>query len=208
MMEIWRECLKDVERNVAEAKDFRLPVIVPIVLYNGESRWTACKSYKEYLRNSDMFGEYAVDFNYILLNVNGYTDEELLELENLISLVFVIDKAKDFEDLMESLRKMMEPLGKVSLEDYLMFKHWLKNIATSGMTAEQKREVAEAIDNSEGVENLRYNLERAITSEFEEVEAKGEYKKAISVAQNMLQMGIDVQTIIKATVLPEETILD
>ena len=172
MVEIWREYLKDIEANVAEAKDFKLPVIVPMVLYNGANRWTACKSYKEYLRNSDLFGEYAVDFNYILLNVNGYPDEELLELSNLISLVFLIDKTKDYEEMMATLEKMIEPLRKISPEEFLMFKHWLINIATSGMTKEQKKEVEEAVEDSEEVENMRYNLERAITNEFEKIECK------------------------------------
>ena len=172
MMEIWREYLKDIDTNVAESKDFKLPVIVPMVLYNGANRWTACKSYKEYLRNSDIFGEYAVDFKYILLNVNGYPDKELLELSNLISLVFLIDKTKDYEEMMATLKKMIEPLSKISPEEFLMFKHWLINIATSGMTKEQKKEVEEAVEDSEEMENMRYNLERAITSEFEKIECK------------------------------------
>jgi hypothetical protein len=172
MLEIWREYLKDIEVNVAEAKDFKLPVIVPMVLYNGANSWTACKTYKEYLRNSDIFGEYAVDFKYILLNVNGYPDEELLELSNLISLIFLIDKTKDYGEMMATLEKMIEPLSKISPEEFLMFKHWLINIATSGMTKEQKKEVEEAVEDSEEVENMRYNLERAITSEFQKIEFK------------------------------------
>lgn len=172
MMELWREYLKDIDANVAESKDFKLPVIVPMVLYNGANRWTACKSYKEYLRNSDIFGEYAVDFKYILLNVNSYPDEELMELSNLISMVFLIDKTKDYGEMMATLKKMIEPLRKISPEEFLMFKHWLINIATSGMTIEQKKGVEEAVEDSEEVENMRYNLERAITSEFEKIEFK------------------------------------
>ena len=40
------------------------------------------------------------------------------------------------------------------------------------MTKEQKKEVEEAVEDSEEVENMRYNLERAITSEFEKIEFK------------------------------------
>jgi hypothetical protein len=113
-----------------------------------------------------------VDFKYILLNVNGYPDEELLELSNLISLIFLIDKTKDYGEMMATLKKMIEPLRKISPEEFLMFKHWLINIATSGMTKEQKKEVEEAVEDSEEVENMRYNLERAITNEFEKIECK------------------------------------
>ena len=187
MLEIWREYLKDIEANIAEVKDFKLPVVVPMVLYNGANRWTACKSYKEYLRNSDLFGEYAVDFKYILLNVNGYPDEELLELSNLISLIFLIDKTKDYGEMMATLQKMIEPLRKISPEEFLMFKHWLINIATSGMTKEQKKEVEEAVEDSEEVENMRYNLERAITNEFEKIEFKLKEAKVEGKAEDICQ---------------------
>ena len=33
MLEIWREYLKDIDTNIAESKDFKLPVIVQMVLY-------------------------------------------------------------------------------------------------------------------------------------------------------------------------------
>jgi hypothetical protein len=154
-----------------------------MVLYNGSNRWTACKSYKDYLRNSDLFGEYAVDFKYILLNVNGYPDEKLLELSNLISLIFLIDKTKDYSEMMATLQKMIEPLRKISPEEFLMFKHWLINIATSGMTKEQKKEVEEAVEDSEEVENMRYNLERAITNEFQKIEFKLKEAKEDGIAE-------------------------
>lgn len=209
MLEIWREYLKDIKSGIAEAKDFKLPVIVPIVLYNGANKWTACGSYKEYLKNSDIFGDYAVDFKYILLNVNGYEDEELLELSNLISLVFLIDKTKNFVEIMENLKRMIEPLKKVSPEEFLMFKHWIMNIATSGMSESQKKEVREAMIDSEEVENMVYNLERAITNEFKKYENKAleERKEGkIEVAKNMLQMGMDILIVVKATGLKEEEI--
>ena len=82
------------------------------------------------------------------------------------------DKTKDYGEMMATLKKMIEPLRKISPEEFLMFKHWLINIATSGMTKEQKKEVEEAVEDSEEVENMRYNLERAITSEFEKIEFK------------------------------------
>jgi hypothetical protein len=42
--------------------------------------------------------------------------------------------------MMATLQKMIEPLRKISPEEFLMFKHWLINIATSGMTKEQKKQ--------------------------------------------------------------------
>lgn len=49
MTEIWREYIKNIERGREKRKDFQLTVVIPIVLYNGKTSWTAQKSYREYL---------------------------------------------------------------------------------------------------------------------------------------------------------------
>ena len=49
MTEIWREYIKNVDKGGEKRKDYKLPVIIPIVLYNGKYSWTAQKSFKDYL---------------------------------------------------------------------------------------------------------------------------------------------------------------
>jgi predicted transposase YdaD len=62
MLEIWRDYLKGIDPNVAQRKEHKLPVIVPMVLYNGLYNWTACRSFKETLDGANLFGEYVPDF--------------------------------------------------------------------------------------------------------------------------------------------------
>jgi hypothetical protein len=72
MTGIWRDVLKNTDPKEAERKDFRLPSIVPIVLYNSKERWTACRQFRQVLAASELFGEHVVDFKYILIDVNRY----------------------------------------------------------------------------------------------------------------------------------------
>ncbi|NJD01607.1 MAG: Rpn family recombination-promoting nuclease/putative transposase [Ruminiclostridium sp.] len=88
MVEIWRNIIRDTERNAAARKDFRLPVIVPCVLYNGDDNWTVCRSFRETLEANELFCEYALDFKYILFDVKRYNKKKLLELANVIGAVF------------------------------------------------------------------------------------------------------------------------
>ena len=100
--------------------------------------------------------------------------------------------------MMITLKQMIEPLKKVSPEEFLMFKHWLINIATSGMTNDQKKEVEGAVENSEEVENMLYNLEKAITNEFHKVKEED--------AINFLELGVDEAIVAKGTGLSIEKI--
>ena len=47
MVEIWREIYNNTPQHERESKHFRLPPIVPAVLYNGAGSWTAALSFKE-----------------------------------------------------------------------------------------------------------------------------------------------------------------
>lgn len=70
--EIWREVLKNTKKIEAKSKDFKLPAIVPIVLYNGEYKWTVEKNFKNVINQSELFGNSIIDFEYILIDINKY----------------------------------------------------------------------------------------------------------------------------------------
>jgi hypothetical protein len=72
MVEIWRDVLKNTDKKEAERKEFRLPSIIPIILYNGKGRWTAVRQFKETLAAAELFQKYVVDFEYILIDINRY----------------------------------------------------------------------------------------------------------------------------------------
>lgn len=57
MTEIWRGFLRDADEEVKSKKGFRLPCIVPVVLYNGKNNWTACRRYGEYQSGYEFFCE-------------------------------------------------------------------------------------------------------------------------------------------------------
>ena len=113
MVEIWRDVLKNIPSEEAARKDFRLPPIIPILLYNGRDKWTACRSFKETLAEAELFKEFVVDFKYILIDVNRYDKQTLMDLANLIGTVFLIDQSKDFKDYTEPVIRNRSDFKKV-----------------------------------------------------------------------------------------------
>lgn len=178
MVEIWRSILKDVPKKELRRKDFELPVIVPIVLYNGSRKWTAKTSYKEILSSYETFGEYAVDFKYILIDVNRYTKDELLKLENLIASVFLLEQKVEFEEMMARLKELSNMLKKLNEDEILLFKAWFKKILMARMPEEERKNIERIIDENKEVGEMISNLERTILQEMKEREKKG-IKKGI-----------------------------
>jgi Putative transposase, YhgA-like. len=48
MVEVWRDVYKNTPEKERARKGFRLPSIVPAVLYNGKKGWTARRGFREY----------------------------------------------------------------------------------------------------------------------------------------------------------------
>jgi hypothetical protein len=134
MVEIWRGILKDTSEGYEKTKEFRMPAIVPIILYNGYNNWTACRSFKEYLSGYELFGENIIDFEYILLDVNRYTKEELLKASNIISTVFLIEQKKnDIESMFEVLKEGLDALKGMEPKQFELLKNWFVNIVIRDM---------------------------------------------------------------------------
>ncbi|AUG57302.1 Rpn family recombination-promoting nuclease/putative transposase [Acetivibrio saccincola] len=175
MIEIWRDILKNTEHHEAERKGFKLPCIVPIVLYNGVNNWTVCRSFREMLDGSEIFSNHVLDFNYILFDVNRYEEEELLGLANLISGVFLLDQKIDSEQLKDRLVKMIEILGDLSEEEFGLFKGWLKWILKPRISEELRFKIDDILEKSRPteVENMVYNLANTIDEMTQKAMEKG-----------------------------------
>lgn len=71
MTAIWMDFFKNSDKNARKRKDYQLPPIIPLVLYNGASDWTAPLHFKDKVAHSEMFNGYVCDFEYILVNMHS-----------------------------------------------------------------------------------------------------------------------------------------
>jgi len=208
MNEIWRSIFKDVPRAEAERKDFRLPAIVPIVLYNGKDSWTVPLNFKETLDSHQLFGDYLVDFRYFLINVHGYSEDELMELSNLVSVVFMLDRVEELEDILECFHKSIAVIKKLSLEEFQLLKSWSQFILARNLPQEGREEITRILDESspEEVDKMISNVEKVIKKSVEDAEKQGIEKRNMEIAKRMLEEKENIEKIIKYTGLSREEI--
>ncbi len=212
MTEVWRDIFKNVSSKEAGRKSFRLPVIVPIVLYNGQAQWTVPLHFKETLNSPELFLDQVVDFQYILINVNSYQEEELLQLSNLLGAVFLVDQAKSIAEIIERLKKLSGVIKKMEPEEFRLFISWTENILTRGISSVKKEEITGIMKKShpEEVETMISNVERVIKKSLKDAEKQGEKqgieRGIIKVAKQMLAAGEDIEKIMRYTGLSREEI--
>ncbi|WP_196007999.1 Rpn family recombination-promoting nuclease/putative transposase [Clostridium tyrobutyricum] len=188
IVELWRERLKNTAKKDIRSKNFKLPAVVPMVLYNGKNKWTASRNFKDILGSNELFGENIIDFRYILFDVYRYDESQLEKMANMVSTVFLLDKEISKADLMKRLRLTAYVLKKITPEQFDILKMWLKSIMKPRLDTESKIKVEEILEkSSQGevdimVSNLGKSIDNMIREGKEEGMEKGreEVRKSIS----------------------------
>jgi predicted transposase/invertase (TIGR01784 family) len=203
-VEIWRYVLRNRDTEDSEAP-FSLPVIVPMVLYNGQRPWTAKRRFRELLVGGESFGAELLDFEYILLDVERYTETELLALSNTIGSVFLLDQTADQALLLERLQKLMGTIRQMPEDLQTQFMNWLSNIIASQLP-DKNRDVEQLIqelkEKGENTMGLQKNLEAIKQRGIEQ----GRELEKETVAKNLIALGLDNSMITAATGFPESKI--
>ena len=111
MVFIWEDYEKDMEKQrngISRTKEFRYPPILPIIFYDGSDNWTAATRLQERILFSDMFVKYIPDYQCILVQLNDYSNEELLKKKEELSIVMLIDKLRNAVDYGGFAQKLSE----------------------------------------------------------------------------------------------------
>ena len=95
-----------IDMNKIKTKNYKLPLVISIVLYTGNRKWNAA----EYLQKSqETLGNIKEDVGkYNLIDVNNLTEKELLEDDTFITKMMLIEKSKNTEETVETLEKVIE----------------------------------------------------------------------------------------------------
>ncbi|WP_018085981.1 Rpn family recombination-promoting nuclease/putative transposase [Desulfurispora thermophila] len=230
MVEIWREVYSNTPQNERESKNFRLPAIVPLVLYNGRPRWTAATSFQDILAGNEQFAGHLLNFNYELISVQSYSDQHLMRLANLVAAVFMLDKSRNLKQVFKTLRRLQRVLSQMTPDDFQRFKTFLRKIIAPYLSEKEQARVEEILQQAGPEEGkvMVTNIERILAESMADAEqrgiqqgiaqgmaqgmaqglARGELKKARESALAALREGLDPQLVSKITGLPQEEVLE
>ena len=100
-----------IDEKECKKKDYLYPRVNAIVLYTGKQKWNVSKSFNESQISSIL--EKDIKFaKYILVDINNYTEEKLLETPSFMTKALLIEKAKDNEQIADYIEKIVEIINK------------------------------------------------------------------------------------------------
>ncbi|WP_231702693.1 Rpn family recombination-promoting nuclease/putative transposase, partial [Desulfocucumis palustris] len=175
MVEVWRDVYKNTPEKERKRKGFRLPAIVPAVLYNGARGWTARRNFREYQSGHERFPGRLLDFSYILFDVVRYDEEDLHRAANVVSSVFYLDQTVDPRELVVRTRKLADVLKGMDPEDFRQVMVWLRNVIRRKLAGLLQEEVDRVLEKTgpQEVEKMITNIERTLDEMQRAAEARG-----------------------------------
>ena len=113
---IWAEYEKQFGtdyKDKVKTKEFRYPPILPVVYHEGSDTWTAPMHLKDRIFMHEVFEEYIPDFTYCLVDNHKYSNKELLERKDEMSLIMLLNKIQTKADLSEFVHIPADEINRI-----------------------------------------------------------------------------------------------
>ena len=98
--------------KLSKSKDFKYPPVLPIIFYDGVSKWTSELNFFNKVEMNNIFAKYIPKFEYELVDLNLYSQQNLVDFQNALSLILIVDKVRRAEDI-----KKLKDLPKNYIEE-------------------------------------------------------------------------------------------
>jgi predicted transposase YdaD len=210
MVKIWEQVRKE------NAKLRKLPPILPLVLYHGQSKWQVSRSFGSLISLSgvDELRPYQPDFEYHLLDLSAYSEDEI-KGSAAARVVLLLLKYAYSPELFERLPDMLGllPFPEESAIEYLRRTLYYVTGIRGGLTENEFREVlAKAFtEKGEGAmetfldEYIRQGEQRGRQQGLQQGMQQGELELLLRLARGRFG-AIDAETEDRIRALPVEQI--
>lgn len=217
MCEILREHAVNAKHKKHD-KNIKIPAVIPIVLYNGEQKWDVPKEFRKMIYNEELFGSSILNFTYDVFDISNdekFNKENLISNKNITSAIFLLDQKVDPEEFLQRIKAIALYFNSLSKDEIKVIKNWIKNTVVKELADSaieileaDKMEVELMVARNAFILDEMKEKAKAEGKELgrEEGVQEGRQEEKLEIARNMLKLGLDIDTIIKATGLSKEII--
>ena len=200
--------VKGIEGNYSKNKRKVVPLIYPCVLNTSKRKWNVPRTIKHTGKNRFRFPNQSYP-KYDVLDINDYTEDELLEKRTGMGLVMACEKIRTMEEA-GYIAKKMEEHGEINEREKATIKLVVENMEIfSGFTPEEREEIKKRLleiieEGGNVMSNLEEFLRKVIRENAEKGRAEGRSQGILQVAKEMVKSKVSDEDIIKYTHLSKK----
>ncbi|MCL2054179.1 MAG: Rpn family recombination-promoting nuclease/putative transposase [Oscillospiraceae bacterium] len=210
MVELLNDVFKNTKEEIRERKGFKLPAVVPIILYNGEDSWTAAGSYREYTDNHSIFGDNIINFSYLLFDLNGTDDATIESEQKLLDIIFALNKIRPSSEISskekyyETIKLLAKSAANLSADEAVELRNWTEYVHFKGKAPAGFENEFKQIINKGEANTVTHSLEIMVDMLKNEGRQEGRQKSIIETAVKMLKKGFAFDDVKEITGLTDE----
>ena len=214
VLDAWEKEAEKEEPGASIRKDFKYPPVLPIIFYDGKHPWTAEKNFFDRTFLNTAFEKYIPKFEYELVNLNDYNEEDIMKFGDALSFILLIDKVRDGQgkgvltqlpqDYEEKLRlHIPENLSKLLVNVVLCL------LDKRGFDRMEARRMAALVDKAGRkeyggmfeavIESFKEAWDKGLLKGREEGREEGTYTEKLRTAANLKRLGVSTEVIAQAT---------
>ncbi|PKL15485.1 MAG: hypothetical protein CVV49_21170 [Spirochaetae bacterium HGW-Spirochaetae-5] len=191
------------EYLISAKKVKKLPPVFPVMLYNGEKKWTAPVEFGN-LVDKCIPEVYIPDFKYYKIAENEFSRETLSGIKNILSAVFYLENS-DMKDITNEIKNIVNLIEREKPQELRLFRKWIKHFFYGNDEISDKIETS--IKEIEEVKDmLSTTLKKRDQIQFQYGIEKGKHEKAIETAIALLKDNMSVDKVADITGLSVEEI--
>jgi len=188
------------EHLIQTTKTKCLPSVFPILLYNGNRKWTAPDDIKDLIEQR-ISSKYIPSFSYYKIAENEYTKEFLLKIENIVSALFYLENSNP-ESIQNDIDKIINLLKNEKPSELQLISEWITYIFN-----DESGEINEKIQSLVEVKAMFVEKLERYGNKIHKRSVKEGIEQGIKqVALSMYDKGYSVREIIELTSISEENL--
>ena len=200
-----------INGNNINKKEYKIPLIIPIVLYTGKTKWNV----ETYIQNiQETLSEYkGIELGkFHLVDINDYSNDELLKEDTIFTKIMLAEKAKNKLDLLNIIKLSYNEINKknnskiYNKEQKDRYNSIMYEIVKNKIGNEEAKEFFENLKIKGGEGNM-FAVYETIDNENRSYYEKGARQNTREITKKMLENKIDIKIIMNVTGLKEEEIL-
>ena len=210
-LEIIRTRMKSIKGKIEKVG---IPKVIPLVIYTGQSKWTAKNKLEEVQVEFEHFNGIDVITGYNLIDIRN--EEEAIQEGTAVARMSVIERKNDTKDIIEMVKRISTHIK--DKDEKQEFAKEIKYLLSDKLTKEEIEKIEEILIEREG-EDAMLHAQMVIRRDFERAKEEGrregkeegreEGKEAgiMSIAKKMLEEKVDLDFIIRITGLTKEQLM-
>jgi predicted transposase/invertase (TIGR01784 family) len=126
-------------------KDGKFPAVFPVLLYSGDTKWTAQFEISNVIEKS-IPDKYIPAFSYYPILENEIPKKSLEKIKNAVSAIFYIENSSP-QELKDEIDRLIEIIQGEDIEIYREFARWFNNYLSGIEGIEEKDNISKRIEN-------------------------------------------------------------